>query len=165
MKKLLFVFLGFVTLSIFVTTIFAEDVVVAEGKRVKFEYNLKVDGKLIESTSEAESLEYIHGQGQIIPGLASALTGMKVGEEKIVVVEPKDGYGDVVQEAIQAFPKEVFGGDADLAKGMVVELDTPDQGKVPAVVWEVKEEEVVLNFNHPLAGKTLEFDVKVVEVE
>ena len=138
---------------------------IADGKKVKFEYTLKVDGAVVESSKGQEPLEYEHGQNQIVPGLEKALTGMKVGQEKSVTIAPADAYGEINKEAFREFPKTSFPEDLKPEVGMVIELEGPEGQKVPAVIWEIKDENVVLNFNHPLAGKTLNFDVKIVSVE
>lgn len=163
MKILGLVLVG--VLGIISQPVMAEDVTVQDGKKVKIDYTLKMDGQVIETSVDKEPLEYSHGAGQIIPGLSAGLTGMKVGEQKTVIVEPKDAYGDVIPENFREIPKSNFPADAKPEMGMVVQLKDEAGNIIPGILWEIKEETLVVNFNHPLAGKTLEFDVKVVAIE
>ncbi len=141
------------------------DVKIEKGKKVKFDYTLKVDGQVVETSKGKEPLAYTQGSQQIVPGLESQLEGLHVGDQKLVTVTPKDAYGEVNKDAFRDFAKTAFPKGMTPEKGMVLELKGPNDQKVPATVWEIKEDKVVLNFNHPLAGKTLEFDVKIVSIE
>lgn len=147
------------------TTVQAADVKIEDGKTVKFEYSLKIDGELVESSEGKEPLEYKHGAGIIIPGLESRLVGLTVGDEKTVVIPAKEGYGEVNDEAYREIPLDSLPEGFTPQKGMIIEIQAPDGGAIPAIIWEVKDASVVLNFNHPLAGKTLQFDIKIVSVE
>ena len=156
---------GILSAFVFVANTMGEEMKIEKGKKVKFDYTLKVDGKLVETSEGKTPLAYTHGSQQIIPGLESQLEGLHIGDKKLVTVAPKDGYGEVSKDAFRDFPKTSFPKDMKPETGMVLELQGPDGQKVPATVWEIKEDKVVLNFNHPLAGKTLEFDVKIVSIE
>ena len=142
----------------------ADGSTIQKGKKVKFDYTLKVGGETLESSVGKQPLEYTHGAGNIIPGLESQLEGMHVGEEKKVVVAPKDGYGEIDSKAFQEIPKGSFPKDKELKQGMVIEMQSPEGAVVPGMISEIKDQTVVVDFNHPLAGKTLEFDVKIVEI-
>lgn len=142
----------------------ADEETVSDGKAVSIEYTLKLDdGSVVDTNVGNEPLTYTQGSSQIIPGLEEGLEGMKVGETRQVTVEPEDGYGEVNEEAFQ-----------EVDKGMIpegVEVGTRLQGRdrtgrpVVVTVTEIKDETVVLDYNHPLAGKTLHFDVKVTDIE
>ncbi|MCF7875395.1 MAG: peptidylprolyl isomerase [Candidatus Omnitrophica bacterium] len=138
---------------------------IEKGKKVSFDYTLTVDGQVIDSSKEREPLSYVHGEGKIIPGLASELEGMKEGQEKIVKVSPEDAYGKENPEAFKEVPKSSLPKDLEPKAGMMLQMQGPEGQAVPVKVAEVKDEEVVLDLNHPLAGKTLKFDVKVISVE
>ncbi len=139
--------------------------VVKDGSEVSLQYSLSgEDGKLIESNKGKEPLKYTHGQQQIIPGLEKGLAGMKVGDEKRVKVKPEDAYGPVNKEAFQEFPKEKIPPDG-LKVGAVLTARGPQGQVVPVRVHEIKEKTVVLDMNHPMAGKTLVFDVKVLDIQ
>jgi FKBP-type peptidyl-prolyl cis-trans isomerase SlyD len=128
---------------------------------VSIEYKLTVDGEIIDSSDEGP-LEYLHGHANIIYGLEKELTGMKIGESKKVEVSPEEGYGEMDPEAVLEVPRTEFPDDVPLEPGIELEI-TDDEGDMMfATITEVGEEDVVLDTNHPLAGQTLIFEVKVV---
>jgi len=139
--------------------------VIDDGKKVKFDYTLKVAGKVFDASEGKAPLEYTHGQGMIIKGLESALTGLKTGEETDVVVEPDDGYGPIDPGAIIEMPRTGLDPAIEPKVGMVLQINGKDGQAIPGVVDKVNEETLTLNFNHPLAGKELQFNVKIVAVE
>ena len=143
----------------------AEDAVITKGKHVKFDYTLTVDNEVVETTKDKEPLAYDQGQGMLIVGLEKQLEGMKVGEEKKVVVSPEEGYGVPEPKLVREFEKSKFPADMAPVKGMVVEMQDPQGQPYPATITEVKDTVVMLDFNHPLAGKTLTFDVKIGSIE
>lgn len=139
--------------------------VVENGMRVSIEYTLKgEDGKFIESNKGKFPLVYKHGSQEMIPGLERALAGMKIGAEKHVVVKPEDAYGLVDFNKRKEVPKSEIPPN-----GMKVgaEIAQPEgQSRVRMFkVHEIREHTVVLDLNHPMAGKTLVFDVKVVDIQ
>jgi FKBP-type peptidyl-prolyl cis-trans isomerase SlyD len=141
------------------------DKVVKDGAVVSLQYTLSgEDGKTIESNKGKEALNYTQGTRQIIPGLENALAGMKIGEEKRVKVKPEDGYGPVNEKAFQEFPKEKIPAESQKV-GAVVVARGPEGQTVPARVHQIKEKTVVVDMNHPMAGKTLVFDVKILDVQ
>ena len=138
---------------------------IENGAKVQLEYTLKDDGgKVLDSNKGRDPLTYTQGQKQIIPGLEQALSGMRAGDEKKVTVKPADAYGEVNPNAVTEVPKEMLPPDA-LKVG--TELVAQSQGGDRRIVRikEVREQTVVIDLNHPLAGKTLFFDVKVLGVE
>ena len=138
---------------------------VAQGMKVKFDYTLTVDKEVVETTEGKQPLEYVHGKNMLIPGLERELEGLKVGAVKAVIVKPEDGYGPVRTDALREFEKSKFPKDIVPQVGMVLEMQDPQGNPYPAMVKEIKDKVVVLDFNHPLAGKELKFDVKIVGVE
>lgn len=141
------------------------DRVIKDGMMVSLEYTLKSsDGKVMETSKGREPLKYIHGQKMMIPGLEKELTGMKIGGEKHVTVKPEDGYGKINPNAVQEIPKEKIPPNG-LKVGAVLAAKSPEGMVVPMTVRQVKEKTVVLDMNHPMAGKTLVFDVKVVDIQ
>ena len=138
---------------------------IEQGKTVKFDYTLTVDGQTVDTSKGKEPLEYVQGSGSIIPGLEKQMVGLKEGDSRKFSIAAKDAYGEINPELLQEVPKSVFPPDLELKKGMMVPLQNNDGKPIPAMVEEVKEESVVFNFNHPLAGKDLLFDVTVVEVK
>jgi FKBP-type peptidyl-prolyl cis-trans isomerase SlyD len=161
-------FLGAATLYVLVSTgAFAAEKnnVVKDGSVVSLQYTLSgEDGKTIESNKGKDPLKYTHGSNQIVPGLEKNLAGMKMGEEKRVKVKPEDGYGPVDPKGFQEFPKEKIPSEG-LKVGAVLMAKGPQGQQVPVRVHEIKEKTVVLDLNHPMAGKTLVFDVKVLDIQ
>jgi FKBP-type peptidyl-prolyl cis-trans isomerase SlyD len=138
-----------------------EQLKVNDGHVVSMDYTLLVDGKVVDSSKGGEPLQFIQGMGHIIPGLENELYDMKVGDNKLVVVAAKDGYGEVDVEAFMDVPRESFPTDVPLEKG--TELELRDQSGHPmfARIDTVSENNIRLNMNHPLAGKELHFDIKI----
>lgn len=143
----------------------AADDIIAEGKTVKFDYVLTVDGEVVDSSEGKEPLEYTQGQNMIIPGLENALVGLKTGDKKTVIVAPEDAYGPVDERGVIEVPKENLGPDIDPQVGMVLQMTGAAGEAFPGKIVDVKEEVVIIDFNHPLAGKELKFDVEITEVK
>ena len=143
----------------------AAKAVVETGSAVSFDYTLTDDsGKVVDTSKGKEPMQYIHGKGQIIPGLEKELAGMSVGSEKKVTVKPEEAYGAVDPTAFTEVPKEKLPPDA-LKVGTMLLAQGPQGQGVPVRVHEIKEKTVVMDFNHPLAGKTLSFDVKITDIK
>lgn len=142
-----------------------EDLVIHNGSQVSLEYTLRdEEGSVIESNEGKDPFTYTHGQGQIIPGLENGLEGMRVGAQKSIHIKPEDAYGPINASAFDEVPLERI--PSELRKvGAMLQAQTPDGQSFPARVHEIKEKTVVLDFNHPLAGKTLTFDVKILTIE
>ena len=138
--------------------------VVESGSTVGIEYTLTLeDGTTVDSNVGGEALRFEQGSGQIIPGLDKDLIGMKVGETKQVTVAPDEGYGQVNPAAFTEVPVSELPEDARVPGMMLVAQD--DQGRTQRLrVHKVEADKATLDFNHPLAGKTLIFDVKILEV-
>ena len=142
-----------------------QEKVVTDGSVVSLQYSLsEEDGKLIESNKGKDPLKYTHGSKQIVPGLEKELTGMKVGGEKRVTVKPEDAYGVVSSKAFQEVPKEQIPVNG-LKVGATLAAKGPQGQEIPVRVHEIKENTVVLDLNHPMAGKTLLFDIKILDVQ
>ena len=139
--------------------------VVSEGKSVKVQYTLKVDGKVLETSVGRGPLQFTAGSHQIIPGFEKAVMGMKVGQKKSFSVSPAEGYGLEDPKAIKSIPKKQIPPDIKPRAGMILDTKGKNGQRVPVKVVEVKNEVVVINFNHPLAGKTLKYDIEVLEIK
>jgi FKBP-type peptidyl-prolyl cis-trans isomerase 2 len=138
---------------------------IEKGKKVSFDYTLTVDEQVVDSSKERGPLSYIYGQEKIIPGLASKMEGMKTGEQKTITVEPKGAYGEHRPEAFKEIPKTSLPKNLDPKVGMMLQMQGPQGQPVPVRVSEIKDNSIIIDLNHPLAGKTLTFDVKIVSVE
>ncbi len=141
-----------------------EDQIVSDGQVVSLAYSLRLDdGEEIDAAGSDEPLVYLHGAGNIIPGLETELAGMKVGESKNVKVAPKLAYGEVNPDSFEFVSQEMFPPDMKLEEGMGLRMvDNSTGQQIEAYVAELKEDGVLLDLNHPLAGETLFFDVEVV---
>lgn len=135
---------------------------VKDGLVVSMEYKLTVDGEVLDSSDEAGPLQFLAGYGNIIPGLESEMTGMKIGDSKNVTVQPGDGYGEFDEEAFTDVSRSEFPPDLKLEEGMELHVTDEDGDHQVAYVAEFDDKTVKLDFNHPLAGDVLEFSVKVV---
>lgn len=120
-------------------------------------------GEVLDSSVGGEPLGYIHGAGNIIPGLERALVGKKAGDTLKVTVAPADGYGEKNEAMLQEVPREMFQGVDQIEVGMQFHAQT-DHGMQVITVAKVTADTITVDGNHPLAGETLNFDVKVIEV-
>ena len=134
---------------------------VADGQVITMEYTLKVDGEIIDTSEGNGPIEFIQGAGNIIPGLERELYGMAIGAIKNVVVIAQDGYGEVDPDAYTEVPRGQFPDNIPMETGTQLELHDQDGNPMHARIDKVGEATVRLDFNHPLAGKKLFFDVKV----
>ena len=137
---------------------------VSQGTQVSLEYTLTLEDRtVLESNVGKEPMTYTQGAHEIVPGLEKAMEGLAPGDRKHVEVKPADGYGEVDPKAVQEIKKSQLPENA-WKVGTQLEAKGPDGESMFPRVTEVKQDTVVLDFNHPLAGKTLFFDVKVLDV-
>lgn len=138
---------------------------ISDNLVVSMHYKLSdADGNVLDSSEGAEPLAYLHGAGNIIPGLEKALVGKVEGDALQVKVAPEDGYGEINPELMQTVDKAAFEGVDTVEPGMQFESQAPDGSVQHIVVKQVEGDEVVIDANHPLAGVELHFDVEIVEV-
>ncbi len=137
---------------------------IEDGVVVSLVYKLTVDGDILDQSSADDPLQYLHGADNIIPGLEKALTGLAVGDNKQVVVEPLDAYGDYDPDDVEDVERSLFPPEVELEEGLVLAMRDESGNQFEATVIEVDDEYVALDFNHPLAGETLTFDVKVIDL-
>lgn len=131
---------------------------------VSMEYTLQVDGEEIDSSKGQDPLQFLVGHGNIIAGLEREMIGMKIGESKDVVVQPADGYGEYDDEAYMDVPRGEFPQDMPVEEGLELSV-RDDQGQSRyARIDGIEGDTVTLNFNHPLAGDELHFNVKIVQL-
>lgn len=137
---------------------------IAKDCVVTLDYTLTdEDGEILDSSEGDEPLVYLHGHGDIVPGLERALNGHQVGDQVDVDVSPEDGYGDWDEDLVDVVGKEDFDDPEELEVGAQFEVDT-DEGVRVATVIEMEGEDITVDLNHPLAGMNLHFAVKVLDV-
>lgn len=143
-----------------------QEQVVADGQVVSLSYTLRLDdGDEIDAAGIDEPLVYLHGAGNIIPGLERELAGLAVGSAKSVKVLAKDAYGDMDPNAYEEVPLDFFPDDMELEEGMSLSLFDQSTGEhIDAYLAELGDESAVLDLNHPLAGEDLNFEVTIVGV-
>ena len=142
---------------------------VENTKFVAVNYTLTVDGQVADKNPEGQPLEFVCGAGMLLPKFEGALIGKEPGDKVSFTLEPKDGYGEIIAEAIVELPKTIFMIDGKVVEemlfvGNVVPMSDAEGHRMNGIIKEVKEETIIMDFNHPMAGKTLNFDVEVVEV-
>lgn len=141
-------------------------VIIAADTRVTLYFSLSLqDGSVVDSNFDAEPATFEYGDGQLPDGFVSFLDGMKEGEEGAWLVTPEKSFGMPNPNNVQTFKRSDFAQDMQLEKGLVISFADASQSELPGVVKQFSDEEVVIDFNHPLAGETLTFKVKVVSVE
>lgn len=138
--------------------------VIKIGDTISVDYTGKLQtGKIFDSSEGREPLKFTVGSGMLIKGFDKAVIGMKAGEKKTVVIEPEEGYGMRNEELFVDIPKMHFPMEIEPEVGMQLDLESPEGHPIAATIAEIGEATVKMDINHFLAGKTLEFDITVVE--
>jgi len=139
--------------------------VVETGKQVSIQYTVSIEPEgVVDSNVDSDPLTYIQDAQQIVPALEKALEGVQIGETTDISIIPRDGYGERSEKAFQEVDKSLVPEEAQKV-GTVLQGRDNSGGVVNVRVAEAKDQTVVLDFNHPLAGKTLQFSVKVLDVQ
>jgi FKBP-type peptidyl-prolyl cis-trans isomerase SlyD len=137
---------------------------IQENTLVSVEYTLTNDaGEVVDNTPEGKPLSFIYGKGQLIPGFESAIESKEAGQRVEFTLEAADAYGEVREELRSELPRKNFPDDMEVEPGMVLQAMGP-MGPMRFRVLEVRDDAIVADFNHPLAGERLHFDVKIAEV-
>jgi len=140
--------------------------IVEKGNKIKVEYVGKLeDGTVFDSSEKHDHpLEFTVGEKQLIKGFDNAVVGMKIGEEKEIKIPPEEAYGPHNPDFVREMPKDMFPKDQEIKPGMIFMVDTNDGRQIPVRVTKVADENVTIDLNPPLAGKTLVFKIKVLEI-
>jgi len=140
--------------------------IVKKGNKVKVDYTGTFDDGVVFDASEkhGQPLEFEVGTGQVIKGFDDAVLGMKKGEEKKIVISAAEAYGEVRRELHKKVPRAQLPQDQEPKVGMILAVGLPNGQQFPARIVEVTKEDVTIDLNHPLAGKTLHFKIKVAEI-
>jgi FKBP-type peptidyl-prolyl cis-trans isomerase SlyD len=138
---------------------------IADGQVVVMQYTLRSDeGEVLDASTPDEPMAYLHGAENIVPGLENALTGKGVGFKGKVTVAPADGYGEREDEEPEAIPRKAFPPDMDIEAGMTFMAEGPNNEHAPIWVVAVEGDKIIVDSQHPLAGKTLHFEVEVLAI-
>lgn len=138
--------------------------VIGEHSRVTLHFSLKLDdGSEVDSNFDGEPATFIVGDGNLLPGFEQALFGLKAGDEAEIEIPPEGAFGQRNPANIQTVRRDTFSPDMTLEEGLVVSFDN-GSGELPGVIREIGEDDVEVDFNHPLAGQTVFFHVKILEV-
>lgn len=138
---------------------------IKNGCEVTFHYELRDEkGELIDSTFDGEPVHYVHGEGELISGLEEFLEGEEPGFKARVTISPEDGYGVRTEDLIVYAQADNFDDDVELKVGEVVETEDPDGEIIEFVITEIDGDKVFLDGNHPLADKTLDYKIEILEV-
>lgn len=139
--------------------------VIKKGNKIKVEYEGRFEDGEVFDTSEKhdEPLEFEAGKGMVVPGFDDAVIGMDEGEEKEITLKPEEAYGESNPQAIQKVPKDKFPKGAKT--GMMIGIPLPNGQQIPGKIIEITDSEVTVDINHPMAGKTLIFKIKIVSIE
>lgn len=143
-----------------------EALTIGAGSQVTMYFTLTLaDGTVADATENDEAFSFVMGDGALIEGLELMLYGLKVGDKQCLSIEPQDAFGFSDIENIHTLPSESFAGDLSTEPGTVIEFETPSGEKIPGTIEAVKDDEIVVDFNHPLAGHTIIFDVEILDIK
>jgi peptidylprolyl isomerase len=138
--------------------------VIKAGDTVRVHYTGKLENnEIFDSSDGRDPLKFTVGAGELIPGFDNAVIGMKVGQKISVIIEPKDAYGEIRKDCFISIPREGVPADMQLDVGTMIKLIDDQQNPIPAVITEINEKSIQVDVNHFLAGKTLIFDIEVIE--
>jgi len=138
---------------------------IAQGKQVQLHFALKLeDGQVVDTTFDREPATLIIGDGNLPEGFESLLIGLTAGDKKSFVVPPENAFAQPNPNNIQHMKRSDFAADMELEPGMVVSFADANQAELPGVIKQVEDNLVIVDFNHPLAGRELTFDVEIINV-
>ena len=143
-----------------------EALTIGPGSEVLMHFTLSLaDGTVADSSRDGEPLRFVMGDGTLIEGLELVLYGLKAGDQQCLSIEPRDAFGFPEEENIHTMPRSEFPAEMQLEPGLIVGFTTPSGEEVPGAIQEIKGDEVVVDFNHPLSGHEVIFDVEILEVK
>jgi len=142
------------------------NVPVSEGTRVYLNFSVSLeDGSEVDTNFGGDPVDFVIGDGSLLPGFERRLFGMAAGERQMFTVLPEDAFGQPNDNNVQYLPRDQFDDDVELEIGLVFSFADASGGELPSMVLSYDEEEVTVDFNHPLSGRTILFDVLVHRVE
>lgn len=142
------------------------DITVGADTKVTLHFSLKLeDGSVVDSTYDKAPASFTTGDGSLLDGFEKRIHGMKSGQQGCFVLSPEDAFGQPNPNNLQRFSRQDFASDMTLVEGMVISFADASQSELPGVVKTIAEDEVTIDFNHPLAGRKIQFDVSIINVE
>ncbi len=139
---------------------------ISEGMEVTLNFAIKMsDGKLVDSNFDTKPATFTVGDGNLLVGFEEVLMGLTAGDEGSYTLPPEKAFGQSNPNNLQSFKKDQFGQDMTLEPGLMISFADANKAELPGVVKSVLEDEVIVDFNHPLAGETLSFEVKIIDVQ
>ena len=136
------------------------------GSDVVMHFSLSLkDGTVADGTTEDEPLIFKMGDGTLIEGLEMVLYGLKTGEKQTLEIGPRDAFGFPDEENIHEMPRDEFSDELDIKEGVIISFSTPSGDEIPGTIIEIGDEMVKVDFNHPLAGHTIQFFVEILDVK
>ena len=140
--------------------------VVGPETQVTLHFSLKLDnGDVVDSNFDAEPASFVVGDGSLLPGFERVLNGMKSGDKGAFVIKPEDGFGESNPNNRQSIPRDQFPSDVELVKGLMLSFADAQKAELPGVIYDFDEQDVIVDFNHPLAGRDIVFDVEIINVQ
>lgn len=142
------------------------DLTLGPGTKVTLHFALRLpDGEIIDSNFEREPATFTVGDGNLLQGFERAIFGLRAGDKKTLVIKPEDGFGQRNPNNIQRIPRAQFPQDVELSEGLMLSFADAQKTELPGVVTSFDDIEVVVDFNHPLAGREVLFDVAILQIE
>lgn len=143
----------------------AQGIPVGQETRVTLNFALTLaNGETVDSTFDRKPATFTFGDGNLLPGFENKLLGLRKGERKRFTVSPEEAFGQPNPANVQHFKRSDFAGDMELHQGLVISFADASKAELPGVVASVSDESVVIDFNHPLAGRVIYFDVEILDV-
>ena len=131
------------------------------NQTVKMKFQVRIDGEIVDGTTGNKPFEFVFGTGQVIAGLEKRMKDMKLGEQAKFLVPAADAYGEYKEDAIQTMPIEEFAGIKDIKVGMQLQGQDENEQPIQVIVKEITETQIVIDYNHPLSGKDLEYIIQI----
>jgi FKBP-type peptidyl-prolyl cis-trans isomerase SlpA len=142
------------------------ELAIGPGTKITLHFALQLDnGDMVDSNFERAPATFTVGDGNLLPGFEKALFGMLEGEHKTVVIKPEDGFGQRNPNNIQEIARSQFSPDLELSEGLMLSFADAQKTELPGVVQSYDDDVVVVDFNHPLAGRDILFEVAIIKIE
>ncbi len=142
------------------------ELAIGPGTKITLHFALQLDnGELVDSNFERDPATFVVGDGNLLPGFEKALFGMLEGEHKTLLIKPEDGFGQRNPNNIQEIARSQFSPDLELSEGLMLSFADAQKTELPGVVIGFDDEVVVVDFNHPLAGRDILFEVAILKIE